>query len=977
MQMQDFLSLVAPDEGYLFVAEYVKRKVTKVDLEGNEYQKDDGYFKHYPASDCEGVVELAEHLDANSPYNIFFACSSFKEQFYFNAKGKKRSRTQENVSRVKALWADIDVGCNEKGDPKPNAYATQADAVEAVSAFCAASGIPEPMIVSSGAGVHCWWPFSKSVKPETWQAMADALFAVKQRFGLKDDPSRARDCASVLRLPGTHNKKGGKSKRVKVLMEAERILSPKEFREILIPLLPEDTVPKKEAIPDYLLAGSSTTQALALVGKVEYPPSFAEEVASTCAQLEDFKKTGGRTYNEWWLSIGVLKHCEDGIEKIHEWSAHHHEYDKEHTDAKIEEWSNGPATCKAFSACNEMCSACPLFGKIKSPIQTGIREAVEEAVEVVNTTEGTVQIVMPHGFVMHNGGVCATIKTDEGVEYKPVSNIEFWFDERYREMDGSATYRCTAKVRKNDDGVWDIRHFPFPAKLIGKKGADLMSELSKFEIFPLPSKDSKFHMESYVQAMADSLRQRRKEVKVFSHFGWQEDGTFIVGNRQLMPDGATNTVMLKGDAETFMQAFPEPTTTAEQWSKVVEEMYARPHHEQFQTIVLFNLGSPLLELQGLPTGCPVNVLGRPGSGKTTAIEVGLSAWGVPRTLGTKFESTTENAAYSRLATLHSIPTLIDEMTNAPPDTMSRMMFSVANGQPRDRLKNTGERNVQMRPWYLVTNMSSNESLIDKLSGLKADASAEISRILEFSWQYPRTLDRREMDDLLYTRLPETYGAAGQAFAHWCVMNVNKARKIINKMRLLVEDEAKIDKENRFWSAHLAVPLATVYICHRYLGLLTEFDADAIMAYCLRQVREHKSGMSDWTMTPEDMFHSMITSMTNRIILTTGERDGRVGQALDIVQMNQEPAGRVVRDSGTFYLSVPAIKQWCVEHHAQYKVIKAFIMEMGYLKGEKKYYIGRGTTKPTGQIYCLELDWNKMQDISEYGMVEPVKLQRAK
>jgi hypothetical protein len=78
-----------------------------------------------------------------------------------------------------------------------------------------------------------------------------------------------------------------------------------------------------------------------------------------------------------------------------------------------------------------------------------------------------------------------------------------------------------------------------------------------------------------------------------------------------------------------------------------------------------------------------------------------------------------------------------------------------------------------------------------------------------------------------------------------------------------------------------------------------------------------------------------------------------------------------------FLSVPAVKQWCIEHHAQYKVIKAYVTEAGYYRGETRYYIGRGTTKPTGQTYCLELDWNKMQDISEQGMVEPIRLQKVK
>jgi hypothetical protein len=63
------------------------------------------------------------------------------------------------------------------------------------------------MVVESGHGMHVYWPFKEAISPAKWQRYAEGLKAACVVHGLKADPARTADCASVLRPPGTHNHK--------------------------------------------------------------------------------------------------------------------------------------------------------------------------------------------------------------------------------------------------------------------------------------------------------------------------------------------------------------------------------------------------------------------------------------------------------------------------------------------------------------------------------------------------------------------------------------------------------------------------------------------------------------------------------------------------------------------------------------------------------------------------------------------------
>lgn len=129
--------------------------------------------------------------------NVYHACAAFRE---------RGSRTKENASGARSLWLDVDAG---EGKPYRDATA----AAEAVVDFCRRANLPQPIFVGSGYGVHCYWPLDRMLTPEAWLRMAQGLKRCCEEHGLKADHSRTTDIASILRSPGTHNRKNPDTSR--------------------------------------------------------------------------------------------------------------------------------------------------------------------------------------------------------------------------------------------------------------------------------------------------------------------------------------------------------------------------------------------------------------------------------------------------------------------------------------------------------------------------------------------------------------------------------------------------------------------------------------------------------------------------------------------------------------------------------------------------------------------------------------------
>jgi hypothetical protein len=170
----DFLDLILPPEGdhWYVAAIFIGKKVS--------------HFWHRTRLALASC--LLEHDEQGAA--AYHACATYR------ARGG--GRKGDNVAAVRSLWCDIDAGPGKQ-------YETANQAHSALVDLCHASELPRPLCVGSGYGVHAYWPLLNPLDPETWKTYSAGLAALLRKHRINHD--RTTDIASILRPPGTHNRK--------------------------------------------------------------------------------------------------------------------------------------------------------------------------------------------------------------------------------------------------------------------------------------------------------------------------------------------------------------------------------------------------------------------------------------------------------------------------------------------------------------------------------------------------------------------------------------------------------------------------------------------------------------------------------------------------------------------------------------------------------------------------------------------------
>jgi DNA primase len=105
-------------------------------------------------------VDAAAQAAGSKGADAYFALASFDDP----ALG----RTAANAVYLRCFFLDLDVGPTK-------AYATQSDAAKALRQFINTTGLPLPIIVSSGGGLHVYWPLTEDVPAKDWVEHAKKL----------------------------------------------------------------------------------------------------------------------------------------------------------------------------------------------------------------------------------------------------------------------------------------------------------------------------------------------------------------------------------------------------------------------------------------------------------------------------------------------------------------------------------------------------------------------------------------------------------------------------------------------------------------------------------------------------------------------------------------------------------------------------------------------------------------------------------
>jgi len=318
------------------------------------------------ASTTEELWEIIKAADI-AGHTAYHACAGYKEARYDprgTPPGQRRyGRTKHNARGAKALWLDVDAG---PGKP----YADWQAAARAVAEFCRVTGLPRPLVVLSGLGIHVYWPLVQTLDVQSWERHARGLKALCAKHGLHADPTRTADITSVLRAPGTHHRKGGIR-----LVQCGAFEGPYALEQFAVLLsvaseaYPKDsrTLHEFGPLPPYLVdrpfPGLAETLRRSLA--TTYKPSFANLIAERCEQIRALRDAKGNLPEPlWYACLGVLAFAEDGERLAHEWSSGDPRYTAEETQARLDRARrlSGATTCRRFHELNpKFCERCKFW----------------------------------------------------------------------------------------------------------------------------------------------------------------------------------------------------------------------------------------------------------------------------------------------------------------------------------------------------------------------------------------------------------------------------------------------------------------------------------------------------------------------------------------------------------------------------------------------------------------------------------------
>jgi hypothetical protein len=530
----EFLRTILPSQGHYVLA------VQRPGRQG---------LQHKAYATVEELAEGALRFDQQG-CSVYHCCATVSDPrgVWNEKKGRHQIRVKANAEAVGAQWLDLDVGEGKE-------YATRKEALTRLAELCKRFKLPKPLIVSSGRGLHCYWPFKRPLEATKFTQYARHFSEAIKLWGFRHDTKPTRNVVTLLRPVGSHHRKG-EPRPVKLVQPAADPLEPAEFYKRFGSL---PRVIDEAAVMDEW--GSGTER--------EFAPSSAKQIVKKCRALYDFathKPDEPTLHEELWRNLlGLLKHTVEGEKLAHRWSkASDDRYNRDQTQEKLDNWLGGPPKCETIAAVCESCAECPYRKKITSPISLGespdlpppTKEAPspgQEAPKDDKSANATIisddvgkdlvrRLTKHHSILPGNRGKNLPFwnplyswdgnwlqkwvpDDDDGGAWVPFSQTLYYPFIRYEtDTDTRAMMVCALIDAQNNK--WRI--FELNTKLVADQRT-LAAALAEHEVVYM-KKHQPLHQQ-FVQDILQGLRSSGLETRTYSAFGWGRRQRLCAGRR--------------------------------------------------------------------------------------------------------------------------------------------------------------------------------------------------------------------------------------------------------------------------------------------------------------------------------------------------------------------------------------------------------------------------------------------------------------
>lgn len=947
----DLLNRVQAPDGWIVV----------LGLRNGKYA-DQKIIKTRPEFDA--LVE--DYLDKK--WDVYFGVAKYAEY------KEKEFRKKENVKNLKAFWVDLDCGESKAEiNPKtgrPDGYIDQRTGLIALQQFCKTIGLPKPLLVSSGRGIHAYWPLTSPVTQDEWQPVADRLNELSVIHNLYVDAS-VFEVARVLRVPGTLNFKDNPPKQVEVISDAPDI-EYERFKTILGVRAEAFSASNRRELSELQKAMASNTASR--FSKIMVRSAKGEG----CAQLlYQYQNQNSVTEPMWFNALSVAQQCVDRETAIHKISEGYDGYDFEDTERKASH-TKFAQRCSYFEKQNPGgCEGCKWKGRIGSPIVLGkeiIRgddpeEAeVDDALVVKDTLIDTeVQTYKPPVYPFpyfrgKNGGIYLTAKETEETEPLLVYEHDLYVVKRMFDADPDVGEIILMRLHLPKD---EIKEFVLPLSTIGVKER-LREGLLKKGVAGMPKQmDALMVM---IMSAVKELQYKKKAELMRAQFGWADKNSkFIIGEKEISKDGVFHSPpssMTKQFADSM-----HPLGTFEKWKEVFN-LYGAPGLEPHAFAALTAFGSPLLKFTG-HSGAIINLIHKEsGTGKSTALYMCNSVYGHPDKLAAIWKDTLA-AKMLHLGIMNNLPFTIDEITNISPAEFSTLAYSMSQGRGANRSQSQkNELRVNTTTWQTTSLASSNASFYEKLGVHKNSPDGESMRLLEYAIHPSNIIPTQVAKHMFDHQLKENYGHAGEIYCSYLVNNLEDTISNLMAIQEKIDKEMRLTAKERFWSAVISCNITGGLIA-RSLGL-HDYDMKAIYTWAMQMLNVVRQELAPPSNNAAGIIGDFLNRNIQNLLVVNNEVDKRTN--LQSAPM-QEPRGELIiryePDTKLMYIVAKHFKKDCVESQASYKDTITELKAKGiFVKADTKQ-MSKGMRVTSPGVHALIFDCSVPDFIDMDAVVAPI------
>ena len=883
----------------------------------------------------DGVLEEIKYLKDRKA-DVFVALGTFEGY----------SRKADDCLFVRSFFIDLDVGEGKK-------CATKEDAHAEIESILNQTGIPEPVRIDSGGGIHAYWIMDTDIPKDEWKPAAEVFKSLCLQYGAID-PVVTADAARIMRCPETFNHKTGTPRPTSILSDEIPVYEWKEFKAFLLGEEGEVVAVEPRSLEmENILASipkglDEETKALLKADNFskKYETLIEKSKAGDgCNQVKYADDNAGKLDNPMWHAIiSIAKFCDDGAEAVHKLSKPDPRYTHEETQG-LADRALAPRTCEWFiTHFPDRCEGCKHRGNIISPISLA-REFTpapktnkEEPVWEVSDTKAVSdfpEFLMPYVRGQH-GGIyfVPSPKVDKkGVKHQddPILILANNLYPVVRMVSPHEGECLQMRLELPKDGN---REFLLPMKHVYAKEA-FKAIMSSNGVFFNSAHDQ--HLMNYIVKWGQFMQTTDKALLMRMQMGWTQERTdpdwdkrsFVIGKKEITHTGeiidAPSSPFVKGLAKHLTQH-----GTLERWRESIDFLN-NPEFELHAFAAMSGFGSPLMPFTST-SGVVMSLTGKSGNAKTGAMYGGLSVFGHPKDLSVV--KATDNGLTGRYLGLHNLMFGLDEVGDKKAEELGSLIHGISHGKAKIRMQSSvnAEREYEMSA-SLIAVLTSNHGLYGILESKKMSLDGEAARLIELAIRKPTMLDKDgTLGPKIFDAFRFNYGHAGPIFMRHVMMEGDQY--VLDQIK---EWETRFLKdfgnysEYRFYQNLVAANFTGASIANE--TKLTGYDIERIYPKVIQEminIRETvvRVNFTDYQSLLGDFINK---NMANILVL----KDGKV---------TMEPRGqivaRIVSEENLLQVSKSEFKKYLSERMIGAREFEADMRERKVLFDDKK---GRLTT----------------------------------